>query len=138
MAAKNRILIVENHPLFRDALRQILSREPDFQIVGEARNICEAIDSVGTLSPHLVLTDLRMSDSQGIQAVAEIKRHYPHVKVLVISFHSEDEYKDQCRQAGASGYVVKDAVHDELRDGIRTVLSGRTYLGTHAPREMVA
>jgi DNA-binding NarL/FixJ family response regulator len=136
MATASRILIVENNAPFRAALRQLLSQETDLQVVGEACNMREAIDSVESLAPNLVLTDLRMSDAHGIEAVAEMKRHYPDVKVVVISFHSENEYRDQCREAGAAGYVAKDAVHDELRDGIRTVLSGRTYPAADAPAEM--
>lgn len=133
----NRILIVDDHPLFRDALREFLSQEPDFQIVGEAGNVREAIRSVGALSPHLVLTDLNMPDTQGVEAVTEIKRCYPNVKILVVSLHREYEFKYRCRNAGAAGYVAKDAIHDELRDGIRSVLSGKTYLGADAADGMV-
>lgn len=138
MITMNRILIVDDHALFRDALREFLSQEPDFQIVGEAGNIREAIRSVGALSPHLVLTDLNMPDTHGVEAVTEIKRHYPDVKILVISLHRENEFKRRCRKAGAAGYVVKDAIHDELRDGIRTVLGGKIYLGADAPDERVS
>ena len=138
MVTMNRILIVDDSTLFRDALREFLSQEPDLQIVGEAGNMREAIMSIGTLSPHVVLTDLTMPDTHGIEAVTEIKRHYPDVKILVISLHREMEFKHRCRKAGAAGYVVKDAIHDELREGIRNVLSGKTYLGADAPEEMVS
>ena len=121
-----RIVIVDDHALFRDALRELLSEQPDFRIVGEAGNLREAIRSVGALSPHLVLTDLTMPDTHGIEAVVEIKRHYPDVIVLVVSLHREIEFKHGCRKAGANGYVVKDAIHAELLDGIRTVLGGKT------------
>jgi two-component system invasion response regulator UvrY len=132
MVTTNRILIVDDHPLFRDALREFLSQEPDLEIVGEAGNVSDAIRSVGILSPHLVLTDLTMPDAHGIEAVTEIKRHFPDVKVLVMSVHRESEYMHRCSKAGAAGYIVKDAIHDQLRDGIRTVLSGKTYVGTDA------
>lgn len=135
MVTMNRILIVDDNTLFRDALREFLLQEPDLQIVGEAGNMREAIWSIGTLSPHVVLTDLTMPDTHGIEAVTEIKRHYPDVKILVISLHREMEFKHRCRKAGAAGYIVKDAIHEELRDGIRIVLSGRSYLGADAPEE---
>ena len=138
MITMNRILIVDDHVLFRDLLREFLSQEPDFQIVGEAGNLREAIWSIGTLSPHLVLTDLTMPDSHGIEAVTEIKRHYPDVKILVISLHRENEFKYSCRNAGAAGYIVKDAIHDELRHGIRTVLDGKIYMGADGPDETVS
>lgn len=138
MITMSRILIVDDNALFRDVLREFLSGESDFQIVGEAGNMREAIGSIGTLSPHLVLTDLTMPDTHGIEAVSEIKRHYPDVKILVISLHRESEFKYSCRKAGAAGYIVKDAIHDELRDGIRTVLGGKTYVGADAPDEMAS
>lgn len=137
MITMNRILIVDDNPLFRNVLRGFLSHEPDFQVVGEAGNLREAIRAVGILSPHVVLTDLTMPDAHGIEAVTEIKRHYPDVKILVISLHRENEYQHWCRKAGAAGYVVKDAIHDELCDGIRTVLGGKTYLSVDSPDEMV-
>lgn len=133
MITTNRILIVDDHPLFREVLREFLSQEPDFQIVGEAGTTSDAIRSVGALSPQLVLTDLNMPDTHGVEAVTELKRHHPDVMVLVISLHREYEFKQSCRRAGAVGYVVKDAIHEELCDGIRTVLGGKTYLGADAP-----
>jgi DNA-binding NarL/FixJ family response regulator len=138
MVTMNRILIVDDNTLFRDALREFLLQEPDFQIVGEAGNMREAIWSIGTLSPHLVLTDISMPDTHGVEAVTEIKRHYPDVKVLVISLHREIEFRHRCRKAGAAGYIVKDAIHDELRTGIRKVLSGKTYLGADVPDATVS
>ncbi len=138
MGTMNRILIVDDHPLFRDALREYLSQEPDFQIVGEAGNLREAIRSVGRLSPDLVLTDLTMPDAHGVEAVTEIKRYYPDVTVIVISFHHEDEYQHRCRKAGAAGYIVKDAIHDELCDSIRAVLGHKTCLGANTPSTMIS
>jgi len=137
MAAMTRILIVDSYPLFRSTLRTFLSQEPDFQIVGMAGSMRDAIWSVGSLDPDLVLTDLRMPDARGVEAVAGIKRHYPGVKILVVSFQQEIEFKQQCRDAGAAGYVVKDAIHDELCDGIRAVLRGTAYLGADAAGGMI-
>jgi DNA-binding NarL/FixJ family response regulator len=134
----NRILIVDDHAPFRGALRAYLSQEPDLQIVGEAGNLCEALKFIGILAPQLVLTDLTMPDACGIEAVAAIRCHYPELKILVVSSHPEREYKHRCRKAGAAGYIVKDAIHDELRDGIRAVLGGRTYMGTDTGAEALA
>ena len=138
MSAMDRILIVDDHAPFRDALREFLSQEPDFQIVGEAGSMREAMLSAAALSPHMVLTDLSMPGAHGVDAVTEIRRAYPKVKILVVSFHREDEYKRMCRQAGADGYVVKDAIGKELCHGMRAILGARTGLGAHAPDEAVA
>ena len=137
MVTVNRILIVDSYPLFRSTLRAFLSQEPDFQIVGMAGSMRDAIWSVGALDPDLVLTDLRMPDARGVEAVAGIKRHYPQVKVLVVSFYQENEFRQQCHDAGAAGYVVKDAIHDELCDGMRAVLRGSTYPEAEAADAMV-
>jgi CheY-like chemotaxis protein len=131
------ILIVDDHALFRDALREFLSQKPEFQIVGEAGSVRDAVRCVRALSPHLVLTDLAMPDAHGVEAVTGLKRHFPDLKILVISLHRENEFKQWCRRAGASGYIVKDAIHDELCDAIRAVLSGKTYMGADAPYEIV-
>jgi len=122
MDATNRILIVDDHALFRGALREFLSHEPDFRVVGEAGNVREAIQSIGALTPHLVLTDLTMPGTRGIEAVTEIRRHHPKVKILVVSSHSEDEYRRRCRMAGAAGYIAKDTIRDELLSSIRAAL----------------
>ena len=78
-----------------------------------------------------------MPDAHGVEAVSRLKRHYPAIKILVVSFHAENEFKRGCRKAGAAGYVVKDAIYKELRDGIRAVLAGRTYMGAHASQELL-
>ena len=138
MTATNRILIVDDHAPFRSAVREFLSQEPDLEVVGEAGSLGEAISCVGTLSPHLVLTDLAMPDAHGTDAVIGLRCHFPEVKILVVSFEQGGEYRYQCRKAGAAGYVSKDAIYDELRDGIRTVLEGRMYFSAVPPDEMLS
>lgn len=104
-------------------------------VVGEAGSLAEAINAVGILSPHLVLTDLTMPDTRGIEALTGLRQHYPDVKVLVLSFQNGDEYRVRCRTAGAAGYVAKDAMYEELRGVIRKALAGGNYLRAAAPAE---
>jgi len=132
MFKMNRILIVDDNEPFRSALRDFLSQEPDFEIVGEAGHLEEAIRCIGKLSPQLVLTDLSMPDARGVEAVVEIRRRYPELKILVVSSHREREFKLPCHEAGASGYVAKETVHDTLCDTIRAVLNGGTRPDTDA------
>ena len=133
----SRILIVDSQVLFRNALRGYLSQEPDFHVVGVAGSMRDAIWSVGSLRPDLVLTELTMPDARGVEAVAGIKRHYPEVKVLVLSYQCENEFKIRCRDAGAAGYVVKDAIHYELCGVIRAALTGTSYAGADAAETTV-
>lgn len=128
MPEKKRILIVEDHTLLRAGLRALLTQEPDVEIVGEASNGRDAVQSIGTLRPHLVLMDLSMPGMNGIEAIRDIKRRYPETRVLVLTIHKADEYIHESLRAGADGYLLKDATHDELRVAIRSVLSGKPYL----------
>lgn len=128
MSKKQRILIVEDHTLLRAGLRALLTQDPDIEIVGETDNGHDAIQAVGMLSPHLVLTDISMPGMNGIEAIRDIKRRYPETRVLVLTIHKTDEYIHESLRAGADGYILKDATHDELRVAIRSVLNGKTYL----------
>jgi len=128
MDKKYRLLLVEDHTLLRAGLRALLSQDADIEIVGEADNGRDAIQAVGALSPHLVLMDLTMPGMNGIEAMRDIKRRYPETRVLVLTIHKTDEYIHESLRAGADGYILKDATHDELRVAVRSVLNGKTYL----------
>lgn len=128
MREKKRILIVEDHTLLRAGLKALLSQEHDIEIVGEADNGRDAVQAVGSLSPHLVLTDLSMPGMNGIEAIVDIKRRFPDTRVLVLTIHKTEEYIHESLRAGADGYILKDASHDELRIAIHSVLNGKTYL----------
>lgn len=128
MKEKKRVLIVEDHTLLRAGLKALLSQDPDIEIVGEAENGRDAVRLVAMLTPDLVLTDLSMPGMNGIESIVDIKRRYPGVRVLVLTIHKTDEYIFEALRAGADGYILKDASHDELRIAIRSVLGGKTYL----------
>jgi len=128
MVGKQRIFIVEDHTLLRAGLRALLSQDPDLEIVGEADNGRDAIRAIGSLAPDLVLMDLSMPGMNGIEAMMDIKRRNPDTRVLVLTIHKTDEYIHESLRAGADGYILKDATHDELRVAIRSVLNGKTYL----------
>jgi DNA-binding NarL/FixJ family response regulator len=128
MDEKHRVLIAEDHTLLRAGLRALLLQEPSLEIVGEADNGRDAIRAIGTLKPHLVLMDLSMPGMNGIEAITDIKRRYPETRVLVLTIHKTDEYIHESLRAGADGYILKDATHDELRVAIRSVLNGKIYL----------
>lgn len=123
-----RVLIAEDHTLLRAGLRALLLQDQTLEIVGEADNGRDAIRAIGTLKPHLVLMDLSMPGMNGIEAITDIKRRYPETRVLVLTIHKTDEYIHESLRAGADGYILKDATHDELRVAIRSVLNGKIYL----------
>ena len=128
MNGKQRIMIVEDHTLLRAGLRALLLQDPEIEIVGESDNGRDAIRLVGKLKPHLVIMDLSMPGMNGIEATRNIKRHYPETRVLVLTLHKTEEYIHESLGAGANGYILKDATHDELRVAVRSILNGKTYL----------
>lgn len=137
MTIKQRILIAEDHTLLRAGLRALLSQDRDIEIVGEAKNGRDAVQAVGTLSPHLVLMDLNMPGMNGLEAILDIKRRYPETRVLVLTIHKTEEYIHESLRAGADGYILKDATHDELRVAIRSVLDGKSYLSPDISEKVI-
>jgi DNA-binding NarL/FixJ family response regulator len=138
MNGKHRILIVEDHTLMRVGLRSLLSQDSDIEIVGEAGNGRDAVRMIGSVSPHLVLMDLTMPGSNGIETIEELRRRYPELKILVLTLHRADEYVQESFKAGANGYILKDATHEELRLAIRSVLSGKTYVSPDISSSLIS
>jgi DNA-binding NarL/FixJ family response regulator len=128
MKIKERIVIAEDHTILREGLRALLSSAPDLKIIGEAENGRDVIQCVETMQPDLILMDLSMPRMSGMDAIREIKRRSPGIKVLVLTVHKTDEYILASLDAGADGYVLKDATKTELMSAIETVLKGKRYL----------
>jgi two-component system response regulator NreC len=122
------IVLAEDHTILREGLKSLLSSQPDLKIVGEAGDGLEAIRSVQNHSPDLILLDLSMPRMTGLDAIKEIKRVNADTKIIVLTVHSTEEYILATLQAGADGYVLKDAHSTELMTAIRHVLAGRRYL----------
>lgn len=124
------ILIVDDHPTLREGLRSLLSSQPDFDIVGEAADGQEAIDSVARHHPDLVLMDISMPRMDGIAATREIKRKWPETKILAFTVHNTPEYITATLNAGADGYILKDSTRDKLISSIENILAGKRGTGT--------
>jgi DNA-binding NarL/FixJ family response regulator len=123
-----RIVIAEDHTILREGLRALLSTEPQFYVVGEVADGRAAMRLCEDLVPDLVLMDLSMPRMHGLEAIQEIKRQSPEVKIIALTVHKTDEYILATLQAGADGYVLKDATHSELVMAIENVLKGKRYL----------
>jgi DNA-binding NarL/FixJ family response regulator len=134
---KHRILIVDDHTLLRAGLRALLMKDPSFEVVGEAGNGLDAIRAVGQLAPHLVLMDLTMPMMNGMEAMTEIKRRYPDVRILVMTLHKTEDYIHASLKAGADGYILKDATQEEFSVAVRSVLRGKTYLSIDVSSKVV-
>lgn len=137
MKMKKRIVIAEDHTILREGLRALLSSDPDLKIIGEAENGRDAIQCVETMEPDLILMDLSMPKMSGMDAIREIKRRSPGVKILVLTVHKTDEYILASLEAGADGYVLKDATKTELMSAIATVLKGKRYLSPEVSGKVI-
>lgn len=123
-----RLLIADDHALVREGLRTMLAREADLEVVGEAEDGRQAVQLCRTLRPDLVLMDVRMPGMDGLAATRAIKSESPRVSILVITTHAETDYLLGAVEAGAAGYVLKDATKRELVDAVRKVLAGESAL----------
>jgi len=128
MEPKKQIFIVEDHRLFREGLKAMLSPGPEYEIIGEAEDGLEAIRLIRKSKPDLVLLDLSMPRMNGFSVLREIKGAMPDVKILVLSIHESDQYVLQAFDAKADGYAIKDSSREELRMAIRSVLEGKKYI----------
>jgi RNA polymerase sigma factor (sigma-70 family) len=128
MENRLRIVLADDHTILREGLRALLSTDPNFGIIGEAVDGREAVRCVEKLEPDLLLMDLSMPRMSGMDAISEIKKRYPETKIIALTVHKTEEYLLTTLQAGADGYVLKDATHDELVMAIHNVMAGKSYL----------
>ena len=136
MDAVIKILLVDDHPLVRDGLRARLEAMPQFQVVAEAGNAAGALEQAGRHAVDLVLMDINMRGANGIEATAQFKQAFPDIAVLILSMHDKVEYVSQAMQAGARGYVLKDAPGKDIVVAIETVMAGGIYYSTALARQL--
>lgn len=121
------VLLVDDHALVRRGFRRLLEDEPDIQVVGEAGTGRQAVDLAMDLKPNVVVMDYAMPDLDGVQATHEILRHWRECAVLMLSMHTDDNYRRNAIEAGARGYAMKNASDLDLAGAIRDVANGGTY-----------
>lgn len=119
-----RILLVDDHPLFRKGMRTLLTATPEMEVVGEAATGQEAIDLAATLQPEVVIMDLQMPVVNGIEATRQILQVSPHIRILVVTLFEDDASVFTAMRAGARGYILKDAKEEEILRAVRAVGSG--------------
>lgn len=138
MTIKKRVLIAEDHAMFRAGLCALLNASPDLEIVGDVGDGKDAVRLAISLTPDLVMMDLNMPGTHGLGAIAEIKRRAPDIRILVVSMHKTDEYIQEALRNGASGYILKESGPEELLTAIRTVLAGKVFLSPDVSERVVS
>ena len=133
-----RILLVDDHPLVRDGLRARLESIPHFAIVAEAADADEALQHAASTPIDLALMDINLQGMSGIELTSAFHASYPHIAVLMLSMHDKVEYVLQAIQAGASGYVLKDAPASDIISAIETVIAGGVYYSQAVAKHLQA
>ncbi|MFJ9248295.1 response regulator [Streptomyces sp. NPDC101776] len=132
------VLIVDDHPVVRDGLRGMFESAPGFRVLGEAANGVEAVQRAAALDPDVILMDLRMPGGGGVDAIRELTRRAARAKVLVLTTYDTDSDTLPAIEAGATGYLLKDAPRDELFTAVRAAAQGRTVLSPAVASRLVS
>jgi DNA-binding NarL/FixJ family response regulator len=132
-----RILIADDHAIVREGLKKVLDAKPDLEVVAEAENGAEAVETALNEDVHLAILDVSMPRMTGIQAAAELHRRKPELKTLMLSMYDSEQFLFEALRAGASGYVLKSGADDEIVDAVRASMRGDSYLYPSAVTTLV-
>ncbi|HYE31771.1 MAG TPA: response regulator transcription factor [Methylomirabilota bacterium] len=138
MTGKKRILLVDDHPIVRQGLAELIDAQKDLGVIGTASNMQTALDLIDKLIPDLVIVDISLSGNNGIELVKNIKVRHPKMLILMLSMHDESLYAVRSLRAGASGYIMKQEATDKVLTAIRQVLNGEIYLSEKMEKRMVS
>jgi DNA-binding NarL/FixJ family response regulator len=134
---RRRILIVDDHPIFRQGLAQLINLETDLRVCGEVERASETVEAIEASRPDLVLVDISLQDGDGIELVKDLKARFPKLLTLILSMHDESLYAERGLQAGARGYLAKKEPSDVVIGALRRVLSGELHLSDHIKRRIL-
>lgn len=138
VAARRKVLIVDDHPVVRQGLRAVLNRTPDLTACGEAQTIYDALRLIEQLQPDVVAVDISLGGDSGIDLIKDIRIRYPNLPVLTLSVHDEAIYAERVLRAGANGYISKAEGSDSVLKALRTVLAGQVFLSDRMSSQLLS
>ncbi len=130
MPDQKEIYIVDDHPVFRKGLAQLIDEEADLRVTGEAESVAQAIQLIQNGLPDLVIVDITLRDKSGIDLIEYLKGHFPRLPILVISMHDESLYAERVLRAGALGYITKQEMTGNVVVAVRQVIDGKRYISS--------
>jgi DNA-binding NarL/FixJ family response regulator len=133
-----KILVVDDHPIVRQGLAQLIDEEPDLDVYAQAEEAHEAMSIIKHRRPDLVIVDISLKETSGLELIKDIKATYPNLPVLALSMHDESLYAERSLRAGARGYVMKTEATAKVVDAIRKILSGRIYVSDNVAGKMMS
>ena len=125
---KKRVFIVDDHPIVRERVAELINQEPDLVVSGEAEDAVQAVKSIAAAAPDLAIVDITLKDTYGIELIKQLKDLHPKLPILVLSMHDEALYGERALRAGAMGYLTKQEASKKIIDAIRRVLRGEIYV----------
>lgn len=137
VAGKTRILLVDDHAVVRFGMTQLINRESDLMVCGEQEDAGHALAAIETAKPHLVIADISLKESSGLELLRNVKAQYPKLPVLIVSGHEESIYAEIAFRAGALGYLMKEEALDKIVPAIRRVLSGNIFVSEKQASRML-
>jgi DNA-binding NarL/FixJ family response regulator len=132
-----KLLIVDDHAVLRDGLKTIIESEDDIKVIGEAVSGSDALNKVNELAPSIILMDINLPGMNGVEVTRILKQQYPHIKVLILTMHSHEEYFMAAIKEGADGYLLKDAPSDQVVEAVRTVFHGESVIHPSLTRKLL-
>lgn len=135
---KIRVVLVEDHPMFRERLAQLINKEPDMKVHGEAENIRDGFDLIANAGATVAIIDIRLKASSGLELIKNLRSFGIKIPLLVLSMHDESIYAERALRAGAQGYITKQAASSKIMSALRRVLSGQVYLGNEVTTKLIS
>ncbi len=134
---KLRVLLVDDHPVLRKGLGQMINAEADLMVCGEAEDASKAFEAVGTLSPDVAVVDISLKRGNGIELIKNVKARYPELPILVLSMHDEALYAERALRAGSLGYIMKEEATEQVLTALRRVVAGEIFLSERMKARML-